>query len=148
MAWDGNIDHMGQVAANMGKLAAVPARAARKVADGIYVLVEDEFEEGQDPYGHEWRELTEATLAKRSQDTEPPLTDYGNMRDSLSVKPMRGAGVSITIDHPAAPHQTGWHGSQGSGPARPIFPSLRMPTAWREVIDAAVDESVRATVRS
>lgn len=147
MTWNGDISHMGQLAENIGKLGAVPSRAARAVADGIAMLIEGEFEEGRDPYGREWAELTEATLEKRSQTSEPPLTDYGHMRDSVRVRPRAGAGVAITVDHPAAPHQTGWNGSQGTGPARPILPGMKMPVAWREVIDEAVDAQVRAAVK-
>lgn len=147
MTFTGDIRHMGQLASNLGKLGTVPSRAARAVADGIAGLIESEFEEGRDPYGREWRALTEATLAHRSQTTEPPLTDHGDMRRSVRVRPRAGAGVGITIDHPAMPHQTGWNGTQGTGPARPILPGMKMPRAWREMIDEAVDAAVRETVR-
>lgn len=147
MGWDGDISHMGQLAENIGKLGTVPSRASRMAADGIAALLESEFEEGRDPYGREWQELTEATLEKRSQTTEPPLTDYGTMRRTVDVQPRAGAGIGITIDHPAAPHQTGWHGPQSTGPARMILPGMKMPTAWRETIDEAVDATVRKTVR-
>jgi hypothetical protein len=148
MTWTGDISHMGQLAENIGKLGTVPSRAARAVADGIADLIEQEFATGRDPYGREWAPLTEATLAKRSQTTEPPLTDHGTMRRSVDVRPRAGAGVGITIDHPSAPHQTGWDGTQGTGPARPILPGMKMPITWREVIDEAVAASVRAAVRS
>lgn len=147
MTWNGDISHMGQLGENIAKLGAVPSRAARAVADDIASLIEDEFIEGRDPYGREWAELTEATLEKRSQTSEPPLTDHGTMRGSVRVRPRSGAGVAITIDHPAAPHQTGWTGDQGSGPARPILPGLKMPVAWRETIDEAVDAQVRSAVK-
>lgn len=143
MTWDGDLSRMGQLEANLARLASVPARAAKRVAEGIYDEIESEFAEGHDPYGREWQPLAEVTLAKRSQTTEPPLTDLGKMRESLAVRPLRGSGVAITIDHPAAPHQTGWTSAQGSGPARPILPSLRMPVAWREIIDDAVKAEVR-----
>jgi hypothetical protein len=147
MVWSGDISGMGQLAENIGKLGTVPSRAAPMVATGIGDLIEQEFEEGRDPYGRAWAELTDATLAKRSQTTEPPLTDDGDMRRSVDVRPRAGAGIGITIDHPAAPHQTGWNGPQGHGPARPILPGMKMPIAWRETIDAAVDATVRSTVR-
>ena len=143
MAWDGNISHMGQLGSHIARLASVPSRASKAVAGGIYDLMEDEFAEGRDPYGRAWEPLAEVTLAKRSQTTEPPLTDLGRMRASLTVKARSGAGVAITIDHPAAPHQTGWLGPQGSGPARPILPELRMPRSWSEAIESAVNAEVR-----
>lgn len=146
MAFTGDIRMMGQLATNLGKLGTVPSRAARQVADGIADLIEQEFETGRDPYGREWKDLTEATLAHRSQTTEPPLTDHGDMRRSVRVKPRAGAGIGITIDHPAMPHQTGWNGAQSTGPARPILPGLKMPIAWRETIDEAVEASVRGAI--
>jgi hypothetical protein len=137
---------MGQLAENIGKLGSVPSRASRMAADGIASLIESEFEEGHDPYGREWQALTEATLEKRSQTTEPPLTDVGDMRRSLRVRPRAGAGIGITIDHPAAPHQTGWNGTQGTGPSRMILPGMKMPVEWRETIDGAVAATVKQTV--
>jgi hypothetical protein len=143
VTWTGDLSGMGQLEANLRRLASVPSRASKRIAEGLEELVEDEFATGRDPYGTPWRPITDATLAKRSQTTEPPLTDLGQMHESLAVRPLPGAGVSITIDHPAAPHQTGWHGTQGSGPARPILPSRRLPVAWREVLESAVRETVR-----
>jgi hypothetical protein len=95
MAFTGDIRMMGQLATNLGKLGTVPSRAAREVADGIAELILDEFETGRDPYGREWKELTEATLEGRSQTTEPPLTDYGDMRRSVSVKPRAGQPANL-----------------------------------------------------
>lgn len=143
MTWNGDISHMGKLASRIADLAAVPSRASRRVAREIRELVEEEFREGADPYGNAWLPLADATLAKRTQTSEPPLTDTGTMRESLDVRPMQGAGVSITIDHPSEDHQTGWSGTQGTGPARPILPAGRMPDLWQEAIDASIDDEVR-----
>lgn len=143
--WDGDISHMGQLAANLGRLAEVPSRASRRASAAIAELVEEEFQAGADPYGNAWTPLAPSTLARGR--TPPPLTDTGRMRESVAVQPMRGAGVSITIEHPAAPHQTGWSGPQGNGPARPILPGRTFPRRWREAIDAAIDESVKEVLR-
>lgn len=106
-----------------------------------------EFDDGVDPYGDPWEPLADATTDRGR--TPPPLTDTGAMRGSLSVRPMRGAGVQITIDHPAAPHQTGWSGPQGSGPARPILPARgELPIAWQDLIAEEIDRDVRARRRA
>ena len=146
MSWDGDISKMGDLAQHIATLASVPSRASKRVAEAIEQLILDEFDAGADPYGNAWAPLEEVTLQKRSQTSEPPLTDYGTMRRSLIVRPMSGAGISITIDHPAAPHQTGWSGPRGSGPARPILPSKGMPLAWQEAIETATDEEIRKSV--
>lgn len=145
MTWNGDISHMGKLSENLAKLARVPSQASARVAEGIATLIEHEFDSGTDPYGRKWKPLAPATIAKGR--TPPPLTDTGAMRGSVSVRPMPSAGVSLTIDHPAAPHQTGWSGTQGKGPARPILPGRRMPEQWAEVIRAAIDERVREAMR-
>lgn len=144
MPWDGDISRMGQLADRIADLASVPSRASKRVSQGIEGLLQEEFDAGQDPYGTAWQPLQDETLAKRSQTTEPPLTDFGAMRRSLGVKPMKGAGVSITIDHPAAPHQTGWVGKQGRGPARPILPMRGdLPETWIEAIEGAISDEIK-----
>ncbi len=145
MGWDGDISKMGQLARNLGKLATVPARASKAVAKGIAELIAEEFQHEADPYGNAWRPHAPATVERWG---EHPILDLsGSMIRSVDVSPMAGAGVSITIDHPAAPHQTGWSGKQGKGPARPILPNATMPAQWRERIDAACDSLVRDTMR-
>lgn len=143
MTWDGDISQMGQLEDRLRDLAEVPSRASRRASRDIEALIEDEFDAGADPYGNAWKELAPATLGKGR--TPPPLTDTGTMRDSVHVRPMAGAGVAITIKNPpAAPHQIGWSGKQGSGPARPILPDRsELPPLWDEVIAAAVGKEMR-----
>jgi hypothetical protein len=141
MAWDGDIGRMGQLAERVADLASVPSRAAAKVSRELGVLIADEFDAGADPYGTAWAPLAKATLAAGR--TPPPLTATGAMRSSVAVSPLPHAGVGITIAHPAAPHQTGWSGPQGSGPARPILPEREMPPLWAEAIEGAVREEFR-----
>jgi hypothetical protein len=144
MGWDGDISQMGHLADRLADLAEVPSRAAKRVSGELGSLLQEEFDQGHDPYGDPWSPLELATLAKRSQTTYPPLTDTAKMRRSLQVKPMRGAGVSITIAHPAAPHQTGWSGPQGSGPARPILPARgELPADWIDVIESGIVREAR-----
>jgi Phage virion morphogenesis family len=143
MPWDGDISRMGQLADRIADLATVPSAVAAKVAVEIEGLIEKEFDEGHDPYGTAWEPLSKTTTDRGR--TPPPLTDTHQMRDTLKVAPLPHAGISVTIDHPAAPHQTGWSGPQGSGPARPILPDRdELPESWQEVIeDAIVDEVER-----
>ena len=133
MTWRGDISKMGKLADRLGDLARVPSRVAARASVAVADLIEEEFAAGTDPYGDPWAELADATLEKGR--TPPPLTDEGDMRESVVVRPMRGAGIAITVDHPAAPHQTGWTGPVGDGPARPILPSRgRLPESWRDSI--------------
>lgn len=140
MPWDGDLSLMGQLVERIADLASTPSRAAKEVSRELTILIDQEFDEGEDPYGTPWKSLAPATEDKGR--FPPPLTDTRAMRDSLRVKPMRGAGVSITIAHPAAPHQTGWSGKQGTGPARPILPDREMPPEWEAIIEAAIDREI------
>jgi morphogenesis family protein len=144
MTWDGDISRMGKLADRLHDLAGVPSRASQKIAFRLNDLLLEEFEKGEDPYGSPWQSLAPATVARGRR--APPLTDTSAMKDSLYVKPMAPAGVAMTIKNPpAAPHQTGWKGRQGSGPARPIFPARgELPIAWSTVIK---DEVTREFAR-
>lgn len=138
----GDLSAMGHLIDRLHDLANVPSRAAKRISEGISEAIQHEFDAGEDPYGRPWKRLAQTTLDTGR--TPPPLTDTRGMRDSLDVRPLRGAGVGITIAHPAGPHQTGWSGPQGSGPARPILPNrATMPIAWDEVIEAAVTEEFK-----
>jgi hypothetical protein len=142
MTWRGDIGGMGRLADRIEDLARIPSRAAATVALELEALIEAEYEGGHDPYGEPWEPLAEATIAKGRH--FPPLTDTGAMRLGSTVTPTQYAGVAIYIPHPGAPHQTGWSGPQGDGPARPTLPSRDMPRSWRDAIGAAVSHEARA----
>ena len=133
---------MGKLADRVADLANVPSRVASRAAVEIQSLMDEQFNEGRDPYGTAWEPLAESTTDRGR--TPPPLTDTRAMRDSLLVRPMAAAGLQITIDHPAAPHQTGWEGKQGKGPARPILPARsELPSEWQGVIEDLVAQEFR-----
>ncbi len=141
MTWDGDISRIGKLAERVKDLASVPQHAALTVAKSIEELIKEEFSSGTDPYGSAWAPLSPVTEARGRH--APPLTDTGAMRDSVNVY-ATGNGIAITVAHPAAPHQTGWSGPRGSGPARPILPARdRLPATWREAIYSAIDEDIR-----
>lgn len=140
MSLTGNFSQLERMQERLAELAEVPSRAARATASRLEELMQEEFDRGADPYEEPWTPLAPTTLAKPRH--PPPLTDSSDMRDSLRARPLAGAGVGMTIDHPAGPHQTGWTGPQGSGPARPILPARgELPDGWIEVLE---EESARA----
>lgn len=138
----------GLFAANLRKLAGIPARISREVSGELREMIEEEFDVGADPYGNAWAPILPSTAAQRSQTSLPPLSDTERMRASLRVKPSRGAGVAITIDDPAGIHQTGWKGGHNGshGPARPVLPGGAFPARWREAIDATSEARIREAV--
>lgn len=146
MTWTGDISKMGALADRLADLAAVPSRVSAAVSADLAALVQDEFDAGRDPYGDPWAPLAEATLDRGR--TPPPLTDTRRLRDGIRVRPARPAGVRLSVEAPyAAPHQTGWSGRQGSGPARPILPArAELPEEWAEAIDARIEVEFRRAV--
>lgn len=142
MGLEGNFGQLAAMSERLAELATVPSRTAKAVSSRLETLMQEEFDRGADPYETPWAPLRPATLAKGR--TPPPLTDTSAMRDSLRVRPLAGAGVGITIAHPAGPHQTGWSGPQGEGPARPILPTgAELPDGWVEVIEEEAERAFR-----
>jgi hypothetical protein len=143
----GDLPQLGRIASDLASLSDVPRVAAPLVAERLEAAIQLEFDAGVDPYGAAWTELAPATVARGRH--APPLTDTRELRDSLLVYPStQGVKMSIgTASHPAGPHQDGWSGPQGDGPARPIFPTGTMPEAWEWAIEDAVIESVTAKLR-
>ena len=128
------------LAASLRKLSEIPAQVAAGASEKIAAQVQEDFDAGLDPFGNAWEPLAEATLAKGRH--APPLTDSGAMRDSIDVRPMQGAGISITIDDPAVHHQYGTMYM----PARPIIPNRSdLPDSWRRAIADAAEEAFERT---
>lgn len=131
-------------------LADVPARAAKTASRSIYKLVMREFTSESGPYGAKWAPLTPWTVAYRESlgyGAGPILTRTGALKASVTVRPMGGTGIALTIgaDY-AVHHQYGFTFTHRSGnktitkdvPARPLFPNRDLPASWRKAIDAAV----------
>jgi hypothetical protein len=139
MGFDGDISAMGRLADRVADLSEVPSRASKRVAFKLESFLEEEFDDGADPYGTPWAPLAESTLERGRR--PPPLTDSHAMRDDARVRPLRGAGVAMTVDAAyAPPHQTGW----ANAPARPILPArAELPRRWAEAIKSAVSDAMR-----
>ena len=142
--WDGDISKMGRLAENIGKLARISSQISTVVSYKIRQLIDDEFIAQCDPYGGAWEPLAQSTIEREGP--HPILELSGSMHRSLEVLPMGGAGVSVYISHPGEDHQTGWSGTQGEGPARPVLPSGPLPPLWKEAIDDAVSERIISTM--
>jgi len=122
------LESMGQLARNLERLAAVPSQASADVAATIDNLIDDQFDRGTDPYGKPWAPLAPSTV--RQGRRPPPGTDTRELRDSVSVRPLPGAGVGITIGADYAEH---------FDRKRPILPRGTLPRTWNDAIQAAVD---------
>lgn len=122
---------------NLRELAKVPSQAARVAADKIDRLVQAEYAQGVDPYGHAWAKLAPATLDKGR--SPPPLTDTYAMRDGTTVRPTSGAGITVRFVEPYSTfHHTGFRVGRTQVPARPVAPTgAGLPPSWQAAIKAA-----------
>jgi len=125
----------------LADLATVPSRAAATAAPEIASLIQGQFDAGKDPYDKPWAPLKASTLKRWPHRGPPPLTDTEKMRGSVKVKPMQGAGISLTIDAPPANiHQSG----SKFMAARAIFPDgSELPIEWQGVIQDATDSAFK-----
>lgn len=125
----------------LGQLAKVPAQASTEAAKGINDLIQQEFDQGTDPYGKAWDPLKASTLAKGR--TPPPLTATRKMRSGTKAKPMSGGGISLEAPSPANFHQSG----TSVMAKRPILPEHGLPATWKAEIDKAVDNAVKRRMK-
>lgn len=136
MAVRGNIAALRSVGLMLAKLSQVPSRTAAAAAERIEDLIDQQFSDGTDPYGNTWEALATGVPSH--------LTDTTALRSGIEVKPMRGAGVSVTVDEAYAGfHQTG----TSSMPARPILPYAGLPSSWNDALEQAAAESFSGIVR-
>lgn len=110
-------------------LASVPSQAARPIASRIHKAIQKQFDEGRDPFGRDWAPLAPATLAKGRR--PPPLTDTRRGRNSISVRPTRGAGIAILVGvFYMAIHNKG---NLPRLPRRLILPTNVLPKEWNKI---------------
>jgi phage gpG-like protein len=141
-AWVGDLSELGRLADNLDRLSRVPSRAARKACDGIAEAIEEQFDSGSDSYGKPWADLKPSTIDKGR--SPPPLTDSGDMRDSIEVRPAKSAGIQITIGAEYA----GFHQAGTSIMAqRTILPVGPLPKTWTRAIDEALDLEFEEAMR-
>ncbi len=118
-------------------LSRVPAQASARAATELRaVVVEQEAEAREvDPYERPWKPLAASTVRTKRGDTRI-LRDTGKMLDELEIRPMSGAGLSLTFGAPqSAFHQIGTKNM----PARPLIPTGPLPRSWSEAIEQAID---------
>lgn len=136
--FSGNARDLINLGSRLRELASVPSQAVKAASEDIADLIEKEFDAGNDAYGQPWAPLKKSTLKKGRH--PPPLTDTRQLRESVEVKPMKGAGIQITLDEvPGVFHQKGTKNMV----KRPILPDgPRMPEPWTQAIASAADEAV------
>jgi phage virion morphogenesis protein len=125
---------MRNIAKSLRQLSRVPAQVAREAADALQTVAEQQFAAEVDPYGRPWAPLKPQTVKRKGGDTRI-LRRTDRMLDSLQIRPMRGAGISVTFSRAySAFHQIGTRHMV----ARKLLPHAGLPDAWqRAIADAA-----------
>jgi hypothetical protein len=125
-------DAMQSAARGLRELARVPSYASPAAARSIAVLIDQEFQTGRDPYGKPWKANAPSTVRRKGHAN--PNIDTLRLRHGITVKPMSGAGVSVTIhaDYAAFVQKV-----------RPILPNNRLPRAWAAAIAGAITDAKR-----
>ncbi|MEI8257394.1 MAG: hypothetical protein WCJ30_17095 [Deltaproteobacteria bacterium] len=132
---------IGQIRASLAKLASVPARAAKDVAEKIDQKLLDSFTNECDAYGRPWAPLAHSTVKRKNGNSVIMYRTGASMAATHAVA-ARGAGVRISTGPNMAYHL----GPSGTRPARPILPIYGMPASWNAAIKSAVDAAYsRAT---
>jgi hypothetical protein len=141
-AWKGDLSGLKKLGRNLGRLAAVPSRAAADASERIQALIDEEFANEADPYGTGWAQLADATVERKGHDAI--LYDTGTLRDTVRVRPLPGAGIAIELEDYAGFHQTG--APRNNMPARPVLPGEGMPDTWSDAIKAAAEQAFGETM--
>lgn len=136
-AFTGDPSKLGQLVRNLGKLASVPARIAEPVSKALDAQIRSEYEGSADPYGNAWAELMESTVRRKGGD-DRIKNRTGAELSGIEVRPMSGAGVSITLADYEGFHSVGTKHMQ----ARPSLPTGTMPATWRKLIDDVRDKMI------
>ncbi len=120
-------------------LVDVPSQIARPLSDGIAKFIDQGFSAGTDPYGRAWAPLRPRTLAKGRH--PPPLTDTGAGRESVTVRPAQGGGVTVRVGVPyMGIHQ---HGDPPRMVAREILPVNTLPKPWRALWQSLLTDATK-----
>lgn len=146
------------------ELARIPSQVSAQAARDLSKEIQRNFDRGVDPFGKAWKPLAKSTIAKGRR--APPLTDTGEGRRSVVVRPAVGAGIQITVglvrmlyhQFGGASHLRGRGGSykqrhtnkrfgtsadlssrRGNPPKRSFLPFDEMPERWIQIYQASLD---------
>lgn len=129
-----------EVTAALRGLAEVPSRTTKAAAPLLLARWRADWRAGKDPHGRAWAALAPATLAKGR--TPPPMIATGGTLASTAVRPLKGAGLAITVGGFASLHMR----STTVRPARPTVPTMGVPSSWRAIIaKAAKEQAAKST---
>lgn len=128
--------------ANLAELEDIPSRVATGAATRINVELRNQFLNGTDPYGTQWKPLAPYTIRKKGHDTR--LVETGALARDTKAVPLRGAGIEIRSNEKGA-----WHQAGGPNlPRRPVLPDRAdLPDAWLDAIDTETEKAFKKAMK-
>ena len=137
-AFTGNLANLGQLARNLGRLAAVPSRFAAASAPALADVIRADYAAERDPYGNAWAPLLESTLKRKGGD--PRIKRRSDLEfTTVNVTPAVAVGVRIEIES-----YEGFHtGGTVHMDARPSLPTNTFPASWRKALNEVRDNMIR-----
>ncbi len=124
------------------QLAKVPSTIARPAADAIKDQIDESFESTSDPYGNQWDAHESATV--RRWGAHPLLRLTGRGKDQIEVKPLPGAGITVTSPSEGLAFSQGGTVNQVS---RRFLPTDQFPKKWREALDRVAEKQFKEALR-
>ncbi len=119
----------GKLRENLEKLAKIPDLVTNAAATEIKALVQDEFNQGRDPYGRQWAPLKRGGASY--------LYSSGATRGSFDLK-ISGTDIELFVDWRIIFHAAGTEHM----PARPLFSVGVMPPSWSNAIERAFSNAM------
>lgn len=119
----------------------------QELSIGIANLVRLSFEDGIDPYGNKWAELSPVTIEKRRQQSDVPGRDTGRLMNSLlEFNTDSSAGVETNTLYARAFNFGASQGDYGRAsrgnpipwgnvPGRAFIPDTELPRSWDDEIE-------------
>ena len=129
--------------ANLGELQGVASRVAREASDGINDAIQEEFEQGHDPYGKPWAPLLPQTVKRMHGDTRI-LRRTDRLMSETVARPMSGAGIEITSVDYGMRHQ---FGTKHMVPRPVLSDGAELPESWQDAIDTASENAIKRAMK-
>jgi hypothetical protein len=142
MALTGDWARLQATTRGLRKLATIPAALATASAIAIKEQIDQSFERNADPYGNVWAEHASATI--RRWGAHPLLRLTGRGKDQIVVRPLPGAGVSVTSPSEGLAFSQGGTVNQ---PARRFLPTDQFPKTWRAALERAAESKFKEALR-
>jgi hypothetical protein len=145
MSAEAGIRALADMAGAIRGLAGVPSQAAALAAPRLQSLLDAEFVTMRSPYGTPWAPLKPSTVARKRANKTKILQRTRDMRRGLEVRPMPGAGLSMTSSKGyLAFHQIGTRYMA----QRMVLPTGVLPREWQAAIGKSVDQAARKILRA